>query len=98
MIIIMDGGFVYKLRHKTWDIMVKSTSDRDWYSEWRRSRGFQAYSKAHWKRIRTTNVIERINKELKRRSRPVGAFPRDKSLKRLAGCVLIYIKEEWMTG
>jgi hypothetical protein len=30
----MDGGFVYKLRHKTWDIMVKSTSDRDWYSEW----------------------------------------------------------------
>ncbi len=30
---------------------------------------------AHWKRIRTTNGLERINKELKRRSRVVGAFP-----------------------
>jgi len=44
------------------------------------------------------NVIERINKELKRRSRPVGAFPSDKSLLRLAGCVLININEEWITG
>ena len=46
----------------------------------------------------TTNVIERINKELKRRSRPVGAFPSDKSLLRLAGCILININEEWITG
>jgi transposase-like protein len=59
---------------------------------------YKAYPKAHWKRLRTTNVIERINKELKRRSRPVGAFPSDKSLMRLAGCIMININEEWITG
>jgi hypothetical protein len=36
------------------------------------------------------------NKELKRRSRPVGAFPSDQSLMRLAGCIMI--NEEWVTG
>jgi transposase-like protein len=56
------------------------------------------YPKAHWKKIRTTNVVERINKELKRRSRSVGAFPSEKSLMRLAGCIMININEEWITG
>jgi putative transposase len=59
---------------------------------------YKAYPKAHWKKIRTTNVVERINKELKRRSRSVGAFPSKKSLMRLAGCILININEEWITG
>jgi putative transposase len=59
---------------------------------------YKAYPKDHWKRIRTTNLIERINKELKRRSRPVGAFPSDKSLMRLAGCIMINMNEEWITG
>jgi transposase-like protein len=45
--------------------------------------GGPSYPKAHWKRICTTNAIERINKELERRSIPVGAFPRDKSLMRI---------------
>lgn len=52
----------------------------------------------HWKRIRTTNMIERINKELKHRSRSIGAFPNDSSLLRLAGAILIDINEEWITG
>jgi putative transposase len=59
---------------------------------------YKAYPKAHWKRIRSTNLIERINKELKRRSRPVGAFPNDMSLMRLAGSIMININEEWITG
>ena len=59
---------------------------------------YKAYPKAHWKKIRTTNLVERINKELKRRSRPVGAFPSDRSLMRLAGCIMININEEWITG
>ncbi|MCX6678520.1 MAG: IS256 family transposase [Methanothrix sp.] len=70
------------------------TIDRFRFDLW----NYKAYPKAHWKRLRTTNVIERINKELKRRSRPVGAFPSDKSLMRLAGCILININEEWVTG
>jgi len=59
---------------------------------------YKAFPNAHWKRIRTTNIIERINKELKRRSRPVGAFPSDQSLMRLAGCIMININEDWVTG
>jgi len=35
---------------------------------------------------------------LKRRSRPVRAFPSDQSLMRLAGCIMININEEWLTG
>jgi len=42
--------------------------------------------------------MERINKELKRRTRVVGAFPNDDSLLRLAGAVLMDINEEWVTG
>lgn len=52
----------------------------------------------HWRRIRTTNLLERINKELKRRSRTIGAFPNDNSLLRLAGAILMDINEEWITG
>ncbi|MBK7386297.1 MAG: transposase [Methanothrix sp.] len=41
--------------------------------------------------------MERINKELKRRSRVVGAFPSDKSFMRLSVSMLMDINEEWMT-
>ena len=70
------------------------TIDRFRFDLW----NYKAFPKAHWKKIRTTNIIERINKELKRRSKPVGAFPSDKSLMRLIGCVLININEDWITG
>ena len=70
------------------------TIDRFRFDLW----NYKAYPKAHWKRLRTTNLVERINKELKRRSRPVGAFPSDRSLMRLAGCIMININEEWITG
>lgn len=59
---------------------------------------YKAFPKSHWKRIRTTNGMERINKELKRRSRVVGAFPNDQSFLRLAVSILIDINEEWITG
>jgi putative transposase len=59
---------------------------------------YKAFPKAHWKRIRTTNGLERINKELKRRSRTAGAYPSDKSLMRVAGCIMMNINEEWITG
>ena len=52
----------------------------------------------HWTRIRTTNLLERVNKELKRRSRVIGAFPNDNALVRLAGSLLMDINEEWITN
>jgi len=58
---------------------------------------YRSFSRDHWRRIRTTNGLERINKELKRRTRVVGAFPSDKSFMRLGVSILIDINEEWMT-
>ena len=59
---------------------------------------YTAFPKAHQKRIRTTNVMERINKELKRRTKTVGAFPNEDSLLRLVGAILMDVNEEWVTG
>jgi len=59
---------------------------------------YRAFPKEHWKKIRTTNGLERINKELKRRTRVVGAFPNDESFMRLAVSILMDINEEWLTG
>lgn len=59
---------------------------------------YTAFPKAHQKRIRTTNGMERINKELKRRTNIVGAFPNENSLLRLVGAILMDINEEWITG
>ena len=58
----------------------------------------RAFPKEHWKKIRTTNGLERINKELKRRSRVVGAFPNEGALLRLGVTILMDINEEWLTG
>lgn len=58
----------------------------------------QAFPLSHHRRIRTTNIVERINKEIKRRSKEIGAFVNDASLLRLAVSILIDINEEWVTG
>ena len=59
---------------------------------------YRSFPPEVWKKIRTTNLLERVNKELKRRSKKIGAFPNDASLLRLAGSILIDINEEWITG
>ena len=59
---------------------------------------YKAFPRPHWIKIRTTNGVERINKELKRRSRVAGAFSNDESLLRLAACIMMDINEEWITG
>lgn len=59
---------------------------------------YMQFPQNHWKKIRTTNIMERINKELKRRSKVVGAFPNQNSVLRLAVSILIDINEEWITG
>ncbi|RVU97626.1 IS256 family transposase [Coriobacteriales bacterium OH1046] len=50
---------------------------------------------SHWKRIRTNNLQERTNRELKRRSRVVQVFPSTASLMRLAGAVMCDRDESW---
>lgn len=53
---------------------------------------------SHRKRLRTTNVLERLNRELKRRTRVATLFPNEASLLRLVTGVLIEISDEWETG
>ena len=59
---------------------------------------YSAFPKCQWRRLRTSNMLERINLELKRRTRKIGAFPNDRSLLRLAVSILMNIDEEWQTG
>lgn len=51
-----------------------------------------------WKKLRTTNSVERVNKELHRRTKVAGLFPNTESLLRLASAILMEISEEWETG
>ena len=57
-----------------------------------------SYPVEHQKRLRTTNLNERVNRELKRRTRVVGVFPNAESLERLATAVLMEMDEEWQSG
>ena len=59
---------------------------------------FTAFPPAHWKKIWSTNPLERLNKEVKRRTDVVGVFPNDAALLRLASCVLIEAHDEWAAG
>jgi transposase-like protein len=52
---------------------------------------------SHRRRLRTTNVLERLNRELKRRTRVATLFPNEASLLRLVTGVLIEISDEWET-
>jgi transposase-like protein len=56
------------------------------------------FPRDHWRRLRTTNPIERLNREVKRRTNSVGIFPHRKAVRRLAGMVLVEQHEAWLNG
>ena len=56
---------------------------------------YMAFPQKHWTRIYTTNPLERLNKDVKRRTNVVGIFPDLSSVLRLAGSILIEIDDEW---
>jgi putative transposase len=59
---------------------------------------FYAFPAAHWNKLRSTNPLERFNKEIGRRTDVVGIFPNDEALIRLAGMLCIEQNDEWLVG
>ena len=64
---------------------------------------FYAFPAEHWSKLRSTNPLERVNREIGRRTDvvgifPVGIFPNDAALLRLAGMLLIEQNDEWLVG
>jgi putative transposase len=56
---------------------------------------FMAFPSAHWSRISSTNQIERINREIRRRTKVIGVFPNVASALRLIGMILLEQTEDW---
>ena len=62
--------------------------------------GFTVFTlpSAHQQRMRTSNALERVNQELKRRTRVARVFPNEKFLLRLISALLAETSDDWETG
>jgi transposase-like protein len=59
---------------------------------------FYAFPPEHWPKLRSTNPLERVNREVGHRTDVVGIFPNDRALLRLAASVVIEQNDEWLVG
>jgi hypothetical protein len=56
---------------------------------------YKAFPQAHWQQIHSTNPLERLNKEIKRRTNVIGIFPNEAAITRLVGALMLEQNDEW---
>lgn len=59
---------------------------------------YMHFPEAHWRQLKSTNPLERLNKEIRRRTDVVGIFPTDASILRLVGMLMVEHSDEWEVG
>jgi transposase-like protein len=89
--------------HAQWDQVATTLEDRFKGAALMRQAkdevlAFTAFPTEHWRQLWSTNPLERLNKELKRRCRVVGIFPNEASVIRLGGAVLLDVHDEWLSA
>ena len=95
-----DRTSAEQLLAKTVESYEKSAPRLATWMEENLPEGFTVFSlpENQRKRLRTSNLAERVNKEIRRRCQVAGLFPNEASLLRLASAILVEISEEWETG
>jgi len=56
---------------------------------------YMAFPREHWTQIASTNPLERVNREVKRRADVIGIFPNDEAIIRLVGALMLETNDEW---
>jgi putative transposase len=78
---------------------IKAPRFADWLEEnFEEGLAFYQFPKEHWRKIRTVNVVERLNEEIRRRTRVARLFPSIESCDRLVTAVVMELHEEWITN
>lgn len=82
------------------EAVVKYEKRAPKFSQWFEENGpegmtFYSRARMHWKKVRTVNVVERLNEEVKRRTRVARLFPNEASCERLVTAVVAEIHDEW---
>jgi transposase-like protein len=100
---VLDSGDQHTAREQLSRVVRKYHKSAPKLAEWMEENVPESFAvfrlpPTHRVRLRTTNMLERVNRELKRRTRVATLFPNEASLLRLVTAVLMELSEEWETG
>jgi putative transposase len=84
-------------------VIAKYEKDMPQLAKWMQENIFEGltvfnFSPGYRKKLRTSNIAERVNQEIRRRSRVARIFPNAASCERLAGAIVMEISEQWISG